>query len=157
MKELEDIFIAILAYAERRNDCLRKSVGCAAITFDNFKPMTISIACNGSSRPDHLCSNIVGNCGCSHAEPRLVQNLLKIGNKIKDMPLIIICTYSPCTNCANIIIDSKLFKGCIYDILTEHDIRGTEFLKETMPILTRKEITESSNDKIKKWISDTIS
>jgi deoxycytidylate deaminase len=160
LTKLNEFFDSILAYAQRNQQCLRKAVGCAAVYFnkDSCEPNMVSISHNGPSREGHECLNIVGGCGCSHAEPRLVQNVLGIK---QEMPLIIVCTYSPCTNCANIVIDSKLFKGCIYDILTEHDIRGETFLREAMPVLTRKEIIEAieteNYDKIKKWISDTVS
>ncbi len=156
--KLNMMFGEILLFAERNQVCLRKAVGCAAIGFDeHMNPLTIGMVHNGPSREGHKCSNEVGNCGCSHSEPRLVRDMLKLNNTLPDMPLVMLCTYSPCTNCANIVIDSQLFCGIIYDILTEHDKRGAEFLKQDMGVLTVKEMNEMSekqlSDKIKEWIS----
>jgi len=53
---------------------------------------------------------------------------------------IMFCTYSPCTNCANIILDSGVINGVIYDILTEHDTRGLAFLQSQIPCVTREEL-----------------
>jgi deoxycytidylate deaminase len=163
LSELNKMFDEIFQFAERNQQCLRKAVGCAAVTFDanlDCIPHHIAMTHNGPSREGNKCLNIVGGCGCSHAEPRLVQSVLQLSGIVK-MPLILMCSYSPCTNCANIIIDSKLFRGCIYDVLTLHDIRGAEFLESVMPVLTRQEIKEAieteNYDKIKKWISNTIS
>ncbi len=63
--------------------------------------------------------------------------------------LIMVCTYSPCTNCANIIIDSGIVKGIVWDILTEHDKRGAEFLRSAMDVITKAELLhmlQFSND-----------
>lgn len=159
INEINDLFKEVIEFAERNQTCLRKAVGCAAITFtsssDVFRPLTVAMCHNGPSRKGFPCSNEVGNCGCSHAEPRTVQSVIEI-NEV--MPLVMICTYSPCTNCANIIIDSGLFSGIIYQILTEHDKRGDKFLREAMPVITvddlNKLIEEEACAKIKQWISD---
>jgi deoxycytidylate deaminase len=157
--KFNQLFEEILLYAERNQVCLRKAVGCAAVTVINDVPALIYMKHNGPSRDGHECSNEVGNCGCSHAEPRVVQGAIEgLQDASPNMPLILLCTYSPCTNCANIIIDSGLFCGCIYSILTQHDTRGREFLKEAMPVMTVGELNKLTEkdacDKIKKWISD---
>jgi deoxycytidylate deaminase len=159
--KLNEYFREILEFAERNQKCKRKAVGCAALTFTGqydvppeLRPMIVQMAHNGPSREGHECTNEVGNCGCSHSEPRLVRNVLQ--EYVPEMPLILLCTYSPCTNCANIIIDSKQFCGVIYHILTEHDTRGEKFLREAMPVATLDELntlTERDlSDKIKSWI-----
>ena len=157
-KEINDVFPQILEYAEANQQCLRKAVGCAAVVIHNGGYMTITDKVhNGPSRKGHECTNVVGNCGCSHSEPRLVQEILEQGGA--QGSTVLVCTYSPCTNCANIVIDSGLFNGVIYDILTEHDKRGEAFLKEAMLVVTREEIqtaietedTEFLNDCFKKW------
>jgi deoxycytidylate deaminase len=158
--EINTMFSELLEFAERNQKCLRKAVGCAAITSQSIEgantPLLIHQVHNGPSRDGHECTNEVGNCGCSHAEPRLVQAALE--ENYSEMPLIILCTYSPCTNCANIVIDSGLFKGIIYSILTEHDKRGAQFLKEAMHVMTVDELNTLTEKeacaKIKKWISD---
>ena len=155
IKELNKIFDEILEFAERNQKCKRKAVGCAAVLLNNEVPLAISMKHNGPSREGYECTNEVGNCGCSHSEPRVVQSILNFYRE--DDKLILVCTYSPCTNCANIIIDSNLFGGVIYDILTLHDLRGEKFLREAMPVMTKEELNKlterEAGDKIKKWIS----
>jgi deoxycytidylate deaminase len=168
IQEINKMFQEQLDFAERNQKCLRKAVGCTAITVSNIydaskmnnpglTPLVIEMAHNGPSREDQVCSNVVGNCGCSHAEPRVVQAALEEGITSDTMPLILLCTYSPCTNCANIIIDSGLFVGCIYQILTVHDTRGEKFLREAMHVMTVDELNtlteKEASDRIKQWIS----
>lgn len=147
------IFPEIIEFAQVRQECLRKAVGCASLLIHNDGHTTkTDMVHNGPSREGHVCSNEVGNCGCSHAEPRLVQEILKRGGV--QGTLILVCTYSPCTNCANIVIDSGLFSGCVYDILTEHDKRGAEFLKEAMLVNTRQELITAIETEDWKFIRD---
>ena len=64
-----------------------------------------------------------------------------------------LCTYSPCTNCANIILQSGIIEGVVYKILTEHDKRGDEFLRKSIDVLTTKELLTGKSDVIiRKWI-----
>lgn len=157
INEFNIIFNRIYAFAEINQTCLRKAVGCAAIGKEGEIWTTIAQKHNGPSREGHECTNEVGNCGCSHSEPRVVIAALK--NYCEDKKLILVCTYSPCTNCANIVIDSGLFGGVIYDILTEHDKRGAEFLEQAFPgrVMSREELNKltekEASDRIKEWIS----
>ena len=155
IRELNNLFEEILSFAERNQVCKRKAVGCAAIAVRVNEIYTIAMKHNGPSRKGFPCTNEVGNCGCSHSEPRVVQSAIK--NWDMDEKLILVCTYSPCTNCANIVIDSGLFGGVIYDILTEHDKRGEKFLREAMNVMDRKELNklteEEASAKLKEWVS----
>lgn len=155
-KEVNGIFDLILKCSEERRVCKRKAVGCMALGRLDGAWTYIAQEHNGPSRSDNECTNEVGNCGCSHSEPRLVQSVLK--SYCEDEKLILICTYSPCTTCANIVIDSGLFGGCIYDILTEHDKRGAEFLNAAMPVMSRDQMNlleeQVVYDTLKKWISN---
>lgn len=157
IKELNNLFEEILRFAERNQKCKRKAVGCAAVGIGAREILPIAMKHNGPSRIGHECTNEVGNCGCSHSEPRVVQAAIEEWDM--DEKLILVCTYSPCTNCANIIIDSELFGLVIYDILTEHDKRGEKFLREAMEVLSRKEVNEMDDKElsaeIKKWTSSS--
>lgn len=77
-------------------------------------------ATNGPVRGS-ICSNEVGNCGCMHAEIRL---LLQNPN----LHGLMVCQYSPCTQCANAIVESNRVTGVIFQIYTEHDLRGLDRL-----------------------------
>lgn len=83
----------------------------------------LSSTVNGPSL-SHECTNEIGNCGCAHAEQLAIIKALRCRWK----NLILLSTYSPCTNCANMIIASKIIQEVWWGILTEHDIRGHELL-----------------------------
>jgi deoxycytidylate deaminase len=130
------------SWAVKETTCLRKGVGCAIIRLTEHWIDTLTVTFNGPSRKGAVCTNEVGNCGCSHAEPRAIQTLLGRYGEGCSNHYWMLCTYSPCTTCANIIIDSGLFSegGVIYHYLTNHDVRGDEFLRAVMPVVTAKEI-----------------
>lgn len=141
---IENEFKIITDYALENQTCKRKAVGCSIIEANNKEETLerVIITHNGPSGLNNKCSNVVGNCGCSHAEPRAILKYLKLlGKKYKDnVWSIMICTYSPCTNCANIIVDSNIITAVVYKILTEHDIRGAEILKRSLRIFTVEEL-----------------
>jgi len=147
MKKLLDRYLTELKYVEQRaledQSCRRKGVGvsiCSMIQpVINDGVVREVFQTNGPSRPDHECTNVIGGCGCSHAEPRAIMALLKNPQRLSNCK-VLFCTYSPCTNCANIIIDSGVINGVVWDLLTRHDVRGAAFLKASMPCLTHEEI-----------------
>jgi len=137
----------ILAF--HKSTCLRKSVGASIekLVNDNGSPIIRSIfGFNGPSVVGNQCTNVVGNCGCSHAEPRAILQALQDDVFRHETHCLMICTYSPCTTCANIILDSGLVSHLVFDILTEHDKRGYEFLKSKIEIVSLKEIEEDQSD-----------
>jgi deoxycytidylate deaminase len=103
------------------HSCKRKTVRCGIYVFDS----RIVWAHNGSSINE--CTNEVGNCGCAHAEPKAILKYIRLLG-LQDAYMI--CEYSPCTHCANFIIESKTIEAVYYDILTEHDTRGAELLQK---------------------------
>lgn len=125
--------------------CKRKGVGCSAWTWMPVKDVfnCIHSGChNGPSGAEHECSNEVGKCGCSHSEPRLTIDLLRF--RAPRRSIIMAVGYSPCSNCANIMVDSQLYCGCVYDILTEHDVRGLDILRRGgIVVLTIDSIKEA--------------
>ncbi len=126
--------------------CKRKSVGCALLRVDWSNPYSLAQTHNGPSGSGHVCTDEVGNCGCSHAEPRAVISALKtIGKyRYKGIKLVCLCQYSPCTNCANILLDSKLICGCVYETLTEHDTRGAVILAQVVPVFSLEQLMSGS-------------
>lgn len=141
--------------AKEQQTCLRKAVGCSICAIkapdvvDDVGIRRLAFQHNGPARSGNPCTNIVGNCGCSHAEPRVIMSVLKMPRLPIREKLVLFCTYSPCTYCANVIIDSGLVSGLVYDILTEHDTRGLAFLKSVMPCVTREEIEVASRESVK--------
>ncbi len=130
-------------WAELQTDCRRKGVGCSLHHWKGDAFRLFSRKHNGPSRGSHLCTNVTGGCGCSHSEPRVIRDALFQGYRSES--LVMVCTYSPCTNCANIIIDSGVVKGIVWDILTEHDKRGAEFLRSAMDVITKADLLHLLN------------
>jgi deoxycytidylate deaminase len=61
--------------------------------------------------------------------------------------LILLCTYSPCTNCANIINDSAIINGVVYRHLTQHDTLGVDLLVNNgLDVVTTDELMNGSKD-----------
>ncbi len=153
-ENIRNHLLATMEWAEKvvtgmDNACKRKSVGCAFLRIDwASTPYTIAQTHNGPSRRGHECTNEVGNCGCSHAEPRAVIDALEVIGTYdyKGAKLVCLCQYSPCTNCANILIDSKLLCGCVYETLTEHDKRGAAHLHAVMPTFSLEELMSGSEE-----------
>jgi deoxycytidylate deaminase len=130
--------------------CLRKAVGagCFKVRTDGHVAK-VAIANNGPSAEEHVCTNEVGKCGCAHAEPRAILAALRAG--IKERELVMLSSYSPCTNCANIIVDSGLVSLVVYDVLTEHDPRGLEILtRGGVAVATKIEVSVVADY----WVSD---
>jgi tRNA(Arg) A34 adenosine deaminase TadA len=134
-------FATVEEHAKNNQKCLRKAVGCSTVMV-NFRGSVLPVhrAHNGPSLPDAVCSNIVGNCGCSHAEPRALMESI---HHYDDTEFMMICTYSPCRTCANMIIDSGVIGFMMYDILTVYaDGRenggreGIDMIAQVMPVLT---------------------
>jgi deoxycytidylate deaminase len=76
-----------------------------------------------------LCTNEIGNCGCAHAEPKVVIDLAITGAMMGGDPrFALMCTYSPCTNCANIILSLPSIVQVLYRTETRHDMRGLTIL-----------------------------
>ena len=143
-KHINEEFDGVLEFAIKNQECLRKSVGCSLITIFEETSLQLLRAHNGPSHKDHICTNEVGNCGCCHAEPRVILKGLRKLNFFHNC--VLVCTYSPCTNCANTILASQLVDVVIYDILTEHDKRGAEMLRTVIPTFTRDELQKGIAD-----------
>lgn len=107
--------------------CKRKFVKCGAFLYSKGKLIFIDAHANGFDEAESSCTNEVGNCGCPHAEQKLILELPRILDQDIGQ-LIMCCLYSPCTQCANLIVLSKLFHLVIFETLTEHDKRGEKIL-----------------------------
>lgn len=140
------------SYAQAHSKCLRKPVGCSVVAVTkSFTGHEIlwtrnALTHNGPSRDGFPCTNEVGRCGCSHAEPRallIVSRLKEVGK------MVLCCSYSPCTNCANLILDYGKIQHVVYGIPTEHDMRGLEFLQSGgIQTLSEKDLMLAGQDDI---------
>ena len=126
--------------------CKRKAVGCAILEVHDMHIVKF-FATNGPSHPKNECTNEKGNCGCAHAEPRAIMKYLEGTPKhCLSANNIIVTTYSPCTPCVNMIIDSGLFGLAVYEILAPHWARATVMLKNVMPVLELNDVTAGRLD-----------
>lgn len=120
-------------------ECKRKIVGCSIVILPHLvsphEPeggdlVEFVRATNGPT-PGHVCTGEKGNCGCAHAEPRAVLTMMNMLNR--QTKTILCCNYSPCTRCAQVIIDANTIAGLIDAVvfvhLTEHDVRGRDLLE----------------------------
>lgn len=115
-----------------KTDCLRKLVVARAFRVtQSGSLLLVGLDVNGPADPCFACSNETGNCGCFHAEQKLVHRLFRVGCPKKY--LLLVLPWSPCTTCANHIAACGFFWGVLYGKLTQHDPRGAERLSRVMP------------------------
>ena len=133
--------------AKRDTKCLRKGVACSVLLLkeiDGELPRIV-MCVNGPVEHFH-CRNIVGGCGCIHSEQKAILFLAIQGFLRKEQSHLLLCTYSPCTNCANLIIISG-FKGIIvFKYLTEHDPDGiTNLIANDIPTIPFSDLEQIDN------------
>lgn len=115
-------FDTIKTEAEKHQVCKRKAVGCTILNINlQDELITHYMAINGPSGKGNECRNVVGACGCSHSEPRAIMKFLKRHRKSRTRgKTIMLCTYSPCVNCSNIVIDSDVIDVLAYEIRADY-------------------------------------
>lgn len=151
---LGDILFSAQGRAEQNQTCKRKAVGCAVVeiglrpvwTAKKYPPRLyvkpLIMAVNGPLS-GHECSNVVGGCGCVHAEQRAVIDLVFARANVpcpgflEPRHTILLCKYSPCTHCANLIVACQEITDVVYDVLTEHDTRGIDILRGNILSVTQ--------------------
>lgn len=97
---------------------------------------------NGPAHESFECSGEKGSCGCVHAEQRALKDLLIYTGDHSHFQYIMLCTFSPCTQCTNAIVESKTITAVVCDKITEHDLRGWERLNSVIPVLTVRRLEE---------------
>lgn len=146
-------FDSMSRLAERNQTCQRKSVGCSIVLpfGEGFQRVAMSFNGPTSRVPQtHLCSGEKGNCGCGHAEPKAMLAATELISGRKGAPkhgYVMLCDYTPCTGCANVILASPLVRLLIYKIMTEHDRRGYEMLENCrdMTVFDIHDLDEAQN------------
>lgn len=128
------LFMGIARLASQRSTCMRLNVG-AVITHDN-RP--VSLGWNGAQPGASHCAGndcpgvVPGRCGTRHAEHNALDHLpsqFKLYPDEYDRALSIYCTDSPCADCCNRIIDSRLI-GTVYFERAYRDPRPLQLLWE---------------------------
>ena len=104
----------------RITKCLRKLV--VASSFDRHGNLIESRA-NGPEEGRRCHGpNHVGRCGCIHAERRLL-NLHSLV-PTSSVPKAILVTFSPCSDCCDLILATASIQRVYYGTLTQHDNSG---------------------------------
>jgi len=107
--------------AERSSMCLRR--GCAASFIEKGRAGLLEL--NGPYKTSS-CSGVSGQCGCVHAEARLILRMLRAGYIGAERVLLV--TSSPCITCANLILESRLFTSVRWLRDTESQPEGRQLL-----------------------------
>jgi len=150
-------------HAIENTRCKRKGVACSLHKIWSASPIVhqITYMFNGPSvAGNNKCANIEGHCGCSHAEPRVIIDALTHSYGTE---LIMLSTHSPCWYCSNMILDSRIIKGLIYDRLLSypenaqlqrlHDQR-LEWLDKKIDVVTLEELEKGEvNATLGEWMS----
>lgn len=118
-----------LRLAVKRNEasehqfCKRKKVTAMLFAVDAtgvLSPQKLEADNSGPAFAE-LCTGERGNCGCPHAELKLLMDALRSGMR---GPFIMATNYSPCTSCAHAIIASGIVSAVAFFHTTKHDTRG---------------------------------
>lgn len=121
--------------------CKRAQV--AAIVFPCDCTDISAIGYNGPvcGQSNNSCSDIVGKCGCAHAEGNAIAKLTD------RRPSIMYCTTTPCIHCANMIINCGTIVGCIIGGLYRNNT-GLYALQRRMTVLDVKGLID---DNVREW------
>ncbi len=125
--------------------CKRKFVRSTLLSIHTGGVSRIFSQVNGPIKDFFVCSNEIASCGCMHAEMKIIDDVVATIKKHFVMQHILLCSYSPCTQCTNSIIHCGRIDAIIYDKITQHDLRGEERLSKVMPIFTVRKIEEIAN------------
>ncbi len=130
--------------AAHTTKCKRKGVACMLVPFVSRLDESLvdyhlrKVYTNGPLRDDEqFCSGEIGNCGCIHAEMNALVDRLLWTKGLNSPGYALFCNYSPCTNCANLIVKSTIIHRVVFIHDTVHDMRGIEVMSRS-GIRTRK-------------------
>lgn len=132
-KSRDEVFLEMTEALSQRSVCKRAKVG--AMIVKDGRP--ISVGYNGPpSGFDHCESCSGAQCTISiHAEMNAIAFAAKEGVSIKGSTLY--CSYSPCINCAKIIINSGI-ERVVYE--REYRLRdGIELLEKCIKVESKRE------------------
>ena len=145
---------------EGKTKCKKKYVRCTLLSIHTGGVTRIFSQVSGPSHKLFKCTNQQKNCDCMHAEMKIINDAVATLEKPSVMQHILLCSYSPCTRCANAIIYSELINAVIYAKVYEYDTGGLSMLEEILPTFTVEKLKEIANGVhhnelsfIKRWSS----
>lgn len=160
-EKILNTFVQIKNEAEKNQICKRKGVGAAVLEIDlDTGIISTYTAINGPSGSANICQNIVGACGCAHAEPRVIMKYLKDASNLYagKAKRILLSTYSACVNCANIIVDSGIIDAVAYEIHAKYwdtpPRNASEIIESTLPHWTKDMIKQNGYAILENWLNN---
>jgi deoxycytidylate deaminase len=118
-------WLEMLETQAKETKCLRKGVGSGL--FNSNLDELIMLAINGPVHDSIKCTNEKGNCGCGHAEPRVIIEALK-GCKYC-YKYTMISSFSPCLPCTDAILKFGRINTVIYDVFAPHHPQACNVLR----------------------------
>lgn len=109
-------------HAKRSTSCLRKGVAASAM----FEKRLIATEINGPVNGG-ACKNVPGQCGCEHAEQKLLRHPAVLAST---KPLVLLTTYAPCVGCAEAILSSGKFCAWYYYHDAHHHKAALDYLHQ---------------------------
>jgi len=109
----DSIYMRLAEMMSERSTCARLKVGCAIVTPDFRKVLSVGYNGNvtgGANDCDRHGEEAVGNCGCIHAEQNAVINC----DAGRHVDKIVFCTHLPCLQCAKFLINLGGVKRVFY-------------------------------------------
>jgi dCMP deaminase len=112
------VYMRLAENLAERSTCRRLHVGCAIVSPDFRKVLSVGYNGNASGLPndcDRTGDDAVGHCGCLHAE----ENAVISCDSPRVFPKVVLCTHLPCVMCAKRIINL----GGVQQVVYLHDYR----------------------------------
>lgn len=103
--------------------CRRRQVGCVVVTPELTEVVAIGYNGPPAGIPNDSCRDVVGQCGCVHAE---ASALCKLRTTERD--LVLVGTVCPCEACAGLVLNSRRIGAVVYAHAYRDD-RGLELLR----------------------------
>ena len=116
------------------SSCKRAQVG--AVVFPRDFSEILAIGYNGppAGLSNDRCNGLPGRCGCIHAEANAIAKL-----STRDRDLVMLCTTSPCIQCAGLIINCG--RIAVVDFITEYrDVYGLTTLRDAGIVIAQVEV-----------------
>lgn len=140
----ETIYMNLATGLSARSTCRRLAVGCAIVSADFQRVLSVGYNGNAAGLPNDCDSEEPGKCGCIHAEQNAV---IKCGEP-RTTPKIVLCTHLPCTVCAKHLINLGGVKRVLY--LNDYRIKDSlalfKFLNIDAVLFDEKTYKESMDD-----------
>lgn len=120
----ESIYLRLAIELAKRSTCARLQVGCVVASEDFRQVLAVGFNGGASGLENGCDSDVVGACGCVHAEANAITNC----NAWRGIFKVVFCTDMPCKMCAKMLINlggvRRVYYGRAYRL-----VEGAELLE----------------------------